>query len=182
MVVRAFADGLQLADGSLALEAPGLTSTSQRPADILTNAALPRRSAALDVTVVSADAAGAGDDACATAFEGKINKYRRIISELNRAGIAFRPLVWSSEGRPHPAVRRTMSYASGIASRKLFSSASAIRKRWEHEIAVAIQRRRAAMVRACLPSVRARHVWIGTGHVDHDAPRMQNESHKLDPL
>eukprot|EP00973_Karenia_brevis_P013670 1854949-Karenia_brevis.AAC.1 len=52
-VVHAVADGLRLADPSLTTEAPGLTGTSLRPADILSSAALPGRSAALDVTVTS---------------------------------------------------------------------------------------------------------------------------------
>eukprot|EP00973_Karenia_brevis_P011885 1613880-Karenia_brevis.AAC.1 len=42
-VVRALVDGLKLADSGVVTEPPGLTCTSMRPADVLTNAALPGR-------------------------------------------------------------------------------------------------------------------------------------------
>ena len=93
-------------------------------------------------------------------------------------------MVWISEGRPHPAVR-TFSYAAGVASRRHApQSAAAIRRRWEYEVAVAIQRRRAAMVRACLPRVPAKLEWLATGVMDHFAPRGQpgTRASQLDPL
>eukprot|EP00973_Karenia_brevis_P055813 7762752-Karenia_brevis.AAC.1 len=74
-----------------------------RPADVLTNAALPGRSAALDVTVVSPEACPAGMDAADTAFKAKMRKYRSLIPELSAAGITFRPMVWTADCRPHAA-------------------------------------------------------------------------------
>ena len=49
--VRAMLDGFKIADPSVTTEPRGLTSTQARPADILTNAAVPGRRAALDVCV-----------------------------------------------------------------------------------------------------------------------------------
>ena len=117
-VVKALCDGLRLADPSLITEAPGLTGTSLRPADILTSAALPGRSAALDVTVTSPENSGAGGDAASAAFRSKFRKYRHILDELRQAGVTFRPMVWTSDGRPHSAVIRTLQYAADVASRR----------------------------------------------------------------
>ena len=50
--VRALVDGVRLADPGVTTEPHGLTDTQARPADILTTAAVPGRSAALDVCVL----------------------------------------------------------------------------------------------------------------------------------
>eukprot|EP00973_Karenia_brevis_P090516 12402961-Karenia_brevis.AAC.1 len=91
-VVRALVEGLRLADSGVVTEPPGLTCTSMRPADILTNAALPGRSAALDVTVASPEATYAGTDAAESDFKRKLRKYKDLIPQLRAAGIAFRPM------------------------------------------------------------------------------------------
>ena len=36
-----------------------------------------------------------------------------------RRGVAFRPMVWSAEGRPHPVTMRLMNFTAEIASRKV---------------------------------------------------------------
>ena len=102
-VVRAVVDGLKLADSAVTTEPRGLTSTQARPADIFTSAAVPGRSAALDVCIASPEAAAAGEDAAESAFKRKLAHYRHVIPELQAAGIAFRPLIWTADGRPHPA-------------------------------------------------------------------------------
>ena len=77
----------------------------------------------------------------------------------------FRPLVWTSMGRPHPAAVRTLSYAAAQAAHRseLDPSAGALLSRWRHEIQVAIQRRGAAMARAVLPSPHAADAWLLAG-------------------
>ena len=42
-------------------------------------------------------------------------------------------------------------------------AAADLRSRWHHEIAIAIQRRKAAMIRACLPSRPLRQEWLVDG-------------------
>ena len=42
--------------------------------------------------------------------------YRNEIGELRQQNIHYRPLVWTVDGRPHPAVTRTLQYAADIAS------------------------------------------------------------------
>ena len=99
--VRALVSGLKLADPAVTTEPRGLASSTSRPADILTIAAVPGRSAALDVCVASPNAAAATGDAAEAAFQRKLRRYRTEIQELRQAGIAFRPMVWTADGRPH---------------------------------------------------------------------------------
>ena len=71
-VVRVLADGFRLIDPNLQVEAPGITNSARRPADILTTAAVPGRSAALDVCVASPDAAAAGEKLVLGAISGGV--------------------------------------------------------------------------------------------------------------
>ena len=164
--VRALVSGLRLADPGVTTEPRGLTDTMARPADIFTNAAVPGRGAALDVCIASPSAAAASGDAAAAAFRRKLRHYRHVIPQLARAGITFRPLVWTSDGRPHPAVTRTLRFAAGVAARRAGSDATALRGRWKHEVQIAIQRRRAAMARAVLPRASPHDLWLLTGQGD----------------
>jgi hypothetical protein len=99
-IFRAVVEGLRLADAAITTEPTGLTDTQSRPADIFTTAAVPGRSAALDVCVASPDAGAAGTNAVEAAFKRKLDHYRNAIPQLHAAGIVFRPLIWSSDGRP----------------------------------------------------------------------------------
>jgi hypothetical protein len=166
--VRAMGDGLRHADAGVMTEPQGLTSTQDRPADILTTAAVPGRSAALDVCIASPNAASAMGDAAEAAFARKLRRYRYAIPELAAAGIVYRPLVWTADGRPHPAVTRTLRFASGQAASRASESADAksFMRRWTHEIQISIMRRSAAMMRAVLPRASARDTWLLTGRTD----------------
>ena len=87
-----------------------------------------------------------------------------MIPQLHAAGIVFRPLIWSSDGRPHPAVSRTLKFAAESAARKRGGvSVPNLLRRWRHEIQIAILRRRAAMLRAMQPKVGAKEAWLRTG-------------------
>ena len=130
-VVAAVTEGLSLADPTLQTEVHGLLTTGERPADILTTAAIPGATAAVDVTIASQDAMHAGTDACATAHRRKMNRYRHILPALRRAGVIFQPLVWSAEGRPHPATVRVMESALRmVRTRKGAEAAADFRDRW----------------------------------------------------
>ena len=87
------------------------------------------------------------------------------------AGIIFRPMVWTADGRPHPAVTRTLKFAADVASTRENSRvpAASLLQRWRHEIQVAILRRRAAMCRAVLPRATPLEAWLLTGNADRDA-------------
>ena len=178
--VRALVDGLRLADPAITTEPRGLTTSTSRPADIFTTAAVPGRGAALDVCVASPNAAAAMGDAAAAAFRRKLHRYRREISELAAANITFRPLVWTADGRPHPAVTRTLQFAAQIAVTRngQQTSAAALVGRWKHEIQIAILRRRAAMTRAVLPRSSAKQLWLLSGQPD----RAEGEAERAVPL
>ena len=152
----------------MSTEPRGLTDTTARLADILTTAAIPGRSAALDVCVASPTAAMALGDAADAAFKRKLRHYRAVIPQLAAAGISFRPMVWTAEGRPHPAASRTLRYAARLASTRGGGEAEAqgFLSRWRHEIQVAIQRRRAAMARAVLPQSSTREEWLLHGRTE----------------
>ena len=109
-------------------------------------------------------------DAAASAFRRKLHRYRQEITELSAAGISFRPLVWTADGCPHPAVTRTLQFAAQIATTRNNQQASAgsLVARWKHEIQIAILRRRAAMARAVLPKATAQQLWLLSGQVDRD--------------
>ena len=150
--VRACVTGFAVGDPSTTTETPGLTRTAMRPADILTTSALPGRSAALDVTIVSPEAGSAGTDALSSAYRAKLRKYEEVIPEMRREGVDFQPMVWTSDGVPHPSVIRILNFAAGIAvSKRAAKSKKAFMRHWMHQITIQILRRRAAMVRECLP-------------------------------
>ena len=71
-VCRHLAAGLELADVGTRTEVPGLTEGATRPADTFTLAALPGRSAAVDVTIVSPSAARSGANCLDAGHRGKI--------------------------------------------------------------------------------------------------------------
>ena len=100
-----------------------------------------------------------------SAHARKLNKYFPVNDELREAGITYMPMVWTSNGRPHPAATRVMRHVAGLAShsREVGSNAKSMLKRWGHKIQVAIQRRKAAMVRAALPKLSATDEWLLTG-------------------
>ena len=169
--VRAVVDGLRAADPGLTTEPAGLTDTEDRPADILTTAATAGRSAALDLCVTSPNAAAAAGDAANAAFLRKRHRYRHILPQLERAGILYRPMVWTADGRPHPAATRTLRYAAERAVVKggRATSVAAYLSRWRHEIQIAILRRRAAMTRAVLPR-QGPGTWVSDGARQDDPP------------
>ena len=89
------------------------------------------------------------------AFDPKLSHNRNEIVELRQQGIHYRPLVWTADGRPHPAVTRTLQL-----------SAKSRPRRWKHEIQIALLRRRAAMARAVFPNPSARAEWIFADIID----------------
>ena len=119
------------------------------------------------------NAAAAPGDAAEAAFRRKLHHYRHVIPQLAEAGIAFRPLVWTADGRPPPAAVRTLKFAAEQAATRSGEqvTASALLGRWRHEIMVAILRRRAAMSRAVRPRPDARALWLLAGHPDLETTR-----------
>ena len=170
-MVAAVADGLSLADPALLTGVRGLVSSSEWLADILTLGALPGTATALDMTIASQDAVHAGLDACASAHRRKMNRYSHILPALRRAGDIFQPMVGSTEGQPHPATVRVLDCAvRQVRSKRGEEAATELGKRWRHDLCGALQRRKAAIIRAVLPDRTRRCEWLARGGADmHEA-------------
>ena len=95
--IHAVLRGLRLAD-------PGIIAEQSRLSDIFT-----------DVCVASSNAAAARGDAPQAAFDRKTSHHSREITARLAQGIVYHPLVWTADGRPHPAVTRTPQFAPDIA-------------------------------------------------------------------
>ena len=163
-VVRGLMRGFALADTQAETEVLGLVDGTDRPADILTTAAAPSGSAALDVSITSPNRGDAGEDAAQTAYIRKIRRYRRHLKQLSQQNITFRPLIWTADGRAHPAVTRTMHYALSMIRRsRPGTSPIDFMRRWNAEIAIALQDRRASMMLACCPRAPQGELWMCRG-------------------
>ena len=108
---------MELADPGITTKPRGLTASQSRPADISTAAAVPGRSAALDVCVASSIAAAARGDAAQAAFDRKLSHYRNEIGELRQQNIHLRSLVWTADGRPHRAAASTRRSNASVRGR-----------------------------------------------------------------
>ncbi|CAE8635350.1 unnamed protein product [Polarella glacialis] len=147
-------DLVHLADATAEKEVLGLLEAAPglRPADILTSAASPGLTSALDVGIASPDAAHAGAD-CAEAMRvRKRAVYSRFLPALEAEGIEYRPLVWSCWGREHPDTTATLTQlARQAARRRSMPDHIRLLQRARAQIGAALARRAAAMLRACMP-------------------------------
>ena len=145
---------VHIADASATTEEPDLIPSrpALRPADIFTSAALPGGRAALDVGVCCPDAQGAGDDCCAAMEEAKRARYGPFLHELAAQGIRYVPFVASCYGRLHPEADLAMERIGRQAARRLgVRDPQPLVRRPRAALGVAIRRRAAAMVTACIP-------------------------------
>ena len=157
-MVRTVFDRIVEADSSATLEQRGPVEAEPgaRPGDIYTVAAVPNRDAAVDVTIVSQEAAGAGTDCVATAYAGKFERYKEAVAEWGADGPCLQPMVWSCEGRAHPDVARVMNFCANKLAQRNGVPAKPLLQRWRADIGVALAVRRARMARRCLPPRAAR--------------------------
>jgi hypothetical protein len=145
--------GFAAADASSACEVQGLVPShpTLRPADILTQAAHPRLTAAVDVMVKSPNAGGAGHDCTEAGKREKLDNYRDILDELEAQVIRYMPAVFSSYGRRHPDVTDMMMEAARRAARQRGEvDHKVLLRRWQREVASQVWRRAANMVHKCL--------------------------------
>ena len=159
-VVNTLADAAALSDNSTKVEPRGLVGSrpSLRPADFLSSAAF-GRPAALDVSIVSPDAEGAGLDPCAATSAKKVGKYSSILGELQEEGIDYRPLVWSCWGRPGgDAQQAVRTIVAAAARRRGLGNPVALERHIRSLIGAQIWRRAANMVLACLPDAPTEEV------------------------
>ena len=141
-------------DGTTELEPLGLIGSQPllRPADLLTSATSDGRLTAVDVGIISPDAAGAGEDCVTSMTNRKIERYRPFERELEAEGVRYQPAVWSAYGRPSEAALALIrSIARRSARRSGNDNSNAIARRFQDRVGLEIWRRAARMVRACMP-------------------------------
>ena len=146
-------DFARLADATAEPEVLGLIASAPglRPADVLTSALALDRDTALDIGVAAPDAAGAGDDCTESMRRRKQAKYAPYSDDLSVAGVVYRPLVWSCYGREHADTTATLTaMARRIARRRGLADHKPVLSRMRAAVGVALARRSARMVHACL--------------------------------
>ena len=146
-------DLVRLADSTAEVEALGLLCTAPhlRPADILTSAVPGSPLHALDVSVAAPLSQAAGSDCCAAAARRKLRRYQPWFQELSSAGVRYMPMVWSWWGRASAdADAMMLTIARRAARRRGFASPTILLRQAQCSIALALAKRRAAMIAACL--------------------------------
>ena len=155
-IVRSCMNRFKIADHAAQIEQRGVAESeiAACPADIFTSVAIPGREAALDTSVPSPHAGHAGRDCNESAWRRKHDRYSQLIDEVRSDGIAFRPVLRSSEGRPHSTAIRIVSYASTstMVARKFDGvQAPIVRRRWDEEIGILLAAARPRMAMAYFP-------------------------------
>ena len=148
-------------DNTTEQEVVGLVADypSLRPADILTQAAHPRMTTAVDTMVVSPHSSRAGADATEEGKREKLRKYNHVLQDLERDGIVYKPAVFSTYGRMHPDVKHMLREAARRLARKDgIADTKGIMKRWKREITAALWNRAACMLHKCMENPRGADV------------------------
>ena len=82
----------------------------------------------------------------------KLDDYRAHFAELGHAGILYLPLIISCYGRLHPETGKIIDYLAAEAAKRVGTvGAQQLAQRCRAHVGVAIWRRAAAMLSACLP-------------------------------
>ena len=146
-------DFTRLAHATAEPEVLGLIASAPgaRPADVLTSALAADKDTALDVGIASPDAAGAGPDCTESMRSRKLAKYLEYQGELDAARVVYRPITWSCYGREHPDTTAVLlAVARRTARRQGLADPLPVLRRMRASIGVALARRAARMVHACL--------------------------------
>ena len=152
-----------VADPGVTTEPRGLTEGESRTAALFTAAAVPGRSAALDVCVASADAlaeAQRTQPSRSQNFTLSIPNSRLLGSKTSNTRMSGQ-----QTGDRTRSVTRTLQCAADIASCRngQHMSAKSFEYRWRHDIQIAFFRRRATMTGAVFPNPSARAEWLLAG-------------------
>ena len=152
------AEAFHTADPGTAIEVPGLCpqAPTLRPADVLTRAAHPTLTVAVEVGVRAPHASNAGDDAAETMRQDKLAYYEVHLDDLDRQGISYQPFTVTAFGRRHPSATKMLRQAAAkVARQQGIVNAKGLERRWQRQLAAEVWRRASRMVRACLPKWEA---------------------------
>ena len=162
---------VHLADSSSRCEVPGLVASrpSLRPADILSDTAVPGGRVALDIGVATPGSCAAGNNCCESMWSEKLKHYEHVLPEMRLDGLHYVPLVFSCFGRIHCEAKNMFRLISISAARKAgISNSSLLAHRTFENIGVALVRRYVAMYNTCLPplSPETLNLMLGDGFGD----------------
>ena len=160
----------KIADPSAELEPENLIPSRprDRPADVLT-AAAPGCVAALDIGVASPAAASVGGgDAAEAMWKRKVDERAPFSAELAQAGIRYRPFVFTTYGRPHPAASEAIAHIAKVAARRKGWAAKGVEKRLRACIGTVLARRAARMSLATRPHAEVESMPDVTKHFEDD--------------
>ena len=146
-------DLVSISDPSACREAPELVASfpTLRPADILTNTALPGGRTALDIGVATPGTTTAGSDCCDSMWSEKFHHYRLALPEMAAHGIQYMPMIFSCYGRVHLEAVGVLKNLARRAARSIgCKDWQSLLNRTRASIGVILVRRSVAMVRACL--------------------------------
>ena len=148
------AEAFHMADPGTATEVPGLcpAAPTLRPADVLTRAAHPTLTVAVDIGVRAPHASNARDDAAESMRQDKLDYYEQHLPDLEAQGIAYMPMTFTAYGRRHPSATKMLIHAATKVARQRGQVATkGLLKSWQRQLAAEVWRRAARMVRACMP-------------------------------
>ena len=113
---------------------------------------------AVDVCVASSNAEADREDTAHAAFAKQTTRFVGEVQEIRQQDKSYRPAVWTADGRPHPAVIKTLRRAADIPACRNGQqmSPAALKHLWKHDVQTALVRRCAAMTRALPPSLHQR--------------------------
>ena len=82
----------------------------------------------------------AGQDCLQSAFNRKLHKYQDNLGELSDQRVAFKLLIWSTEGAPQPVALRVMSFVSDLVTRRDDQvDPKDFLRRWQHQLGAVLQ-------------------------------------------
>ena len=111
---------------------------------MLTSAA-PGCVAALDIGVASPAAAAAGHDAAEAMWARKVSEREPVRRELEQAGIVYKPFVFMTFGRPHPAASETIKHLAKRGARSRGWAAAALERQFRRMLGAVLAQRIARM-------------------------------------
>ena len=114
------------------------------------------------------------DDPSQRAYDRKMTRYRDEIPFMNEAGISFFPMVWSSEGRPHPAAKRVLAHAAHLVSRRRGCNAKDFHRRWSQAIMSEIVKGQVAMIKAVTPKASKKELALMWGETEGGVARVED--------
>ena len=170
--------GFVASDAGARVEVMGLIPSHPdlRPADVLTTAARPNVTTAVDVGISCPHSSGAGVDCTESMRAEKLRHYGQYLPELEAQGIEYAPATFSAYGRRNPSVTQMLTQAAREAARRRgIGSHNALLRRWYRTATCEIWRRASRMIVACVPREPRQTAFMLDGEVEDGSALRDDE-------